>query len=95
MMHRRNQANDYYSARTVSRPGSAEAAECLSEYSQMTDGSFWLPLSSDVGVTVTPGVTSFADCVRLCDRADCQLLTYDYVRQECHVRVSIQPVYEG
>jgi hypothetical protein len=84
-----------YTSRTVSRAGAAAATECLSEYSQMTDGAFYIPLSSDVGVTVTPSVTTFAECVNMCDQADCQLVTYDYKLQECSVRVSVAPVYEG
>jgi hypothetical protein len=90
-----NLANDIFSPRTVSRLGAITPVECLSEYSQVRDGEFWLPLSSTEGVTVTPGVTSFAACVDLCTAANCQLLTYDYTAKECHVRVSEAPVYEG
>lgn len=79
----------------MSRVGAITPVECLSEYSQVRDGEFWLPLSSTEGVTVTPGVTSHAACVDLCTAANCQLLTYDYVSKECHVRVSEAPVYEG
>lgn len=90
-----NMQNDIFTPRTVSRLGAITPVECLSEYSQVRDGEFWLPLSSTVGVTVTPGITSFAACVNLCTDANCQLLTYDYTAKECHVRVSAAPVYEG
>lgn len=90
-----NLQNDIFTPGTVSRLGAITPVECLSEYSQVRDGEFWLPLSSTEGVTVTPGVTSFAACVDLCTAVNCQLLTYDYTAKECHVRVSEAPVYEG
>lgn len=88
-------ANDIFTPKTVSRIGSTTPVECLSEYSQISDGEFYLLLSSNEGVTVTPGVTNFAACVDLCSAASCQLVTYDYVAKECHVRTSQAPVYEG
>lgn len=87
--------NDYIAPRTVSRDGAALSIECLSEYSQLSDGSFYLPLSSDAGVAVTDGVLNFTACVELCSEAECQLVTYDYRLRKCSVRVSQAPVYEG
>lgn len=93
--HNRNMAVDFFTPRTLARPGAASPLDCLSEYSQLQDGSWWLPLSSSVGVNVTSGVADFAGCVNLCDQAQCQLVTYDYVTQECSTRVALDPVLEG
>lgn len=82
-------------SRTVARPGAASSLDCLSEYSQLQDGSWWLPIADSTGVNVTAGVLTFASCVELCDQARCQLVTYDYVAKECSVRVVLDPVYEG
>lgn len=88
-------SNDVFIPRTVSRQGAATPIECLSEYVQMSDGNFFIPLSTTEGVTVTPNVTSFAACVELCSNTECQLLTYDYRTRHCSVRVYQAPVYEG
>jgi hypothetical protein len=71
-----NMQNDMFSPRTVARLGAITPIECLSEYSQLRDGEFWLPLSSNEGVTVVPGVFSFAACVDRCTDASCQLVTF-------------------
>jgi len=84
-----------FTPRTVARVGAASPLECLSEYSQIVDGSYFLPVSSPEGVTETPGVKSFSACVGFCSDANCQLVTYDYRQQKCYVRVSQAPVYEG
>ena len=84
-----------YASRTVSRLGATSAVDCLSEYAQISDGSFYLPLSSAEGVTVSPNITSFGACVDLCSQAACQLVTYEYVNQLCSVRVSQAPLLEG
>lgn len=68
---------------------------CLAEYSQIVDGSYYIPLYSDLGVTTYENVASYAACVQLCTNATCQLVTYDYVSRQCFVRVSTAPVYEG
>lgn len=89
-------ANDIFSPATISRIGATNPVECLSEYGQMNDGSFYIPLNSDEGVTVTSGINSFQACVDLCSaQANCQLVTYDYQAKTCSVRVWIPPVYEG
>lgn len=87
--------NDVYSPRTVARAGAASQVECLSEFSQIVDGNYFLPLSSQEGVTAIPGVANFTACVDLCSLYECQLLTYDYLTLTCAVRVSLAPVYEG
>lgn len=84
-----------FTPRTVAHIGAASPLECLSEYSQIVDGSYFLPVSSPEGVTETPDVKSFSACVDLCYVAQCQLVTYDYRQQQCYVRVSQAPVYEG
>lgn len=93
--YNRNSAIDFFVPRTMARAGAASSLECLSEYSQLQDGSWWLPLADSAGVNITAGVTTFDSCVRLCDQALCQLVTYDYVAKECSVRVALDPVYEG
>jgi len=84
-----------FTPRTVARIGAASPLECLSEYSQIVDMSYFLPVSSPEGVTETRAVKSFSACVDLCSTAKCQLVTYDYREQICYVRVSQAPVYEG
>lgn len=86
---------DTFTPKTVSRIGAATPIECLSEYSQVADGAYFLPLSSNEGVTTVTGVASFADCIAECDKRACQLVTYAYRTQECFVRVSQAAVYEG
>lgn len=81
--------------RTIARLGALSPLDCLSEYAQLQDGAWYIPISGTAGVNVTKGVPRFADCVGLCDTARCQLLTYDYVAQECSFRISLDPVYEG
>jgi hypothetical protein len=44
---------------------------------------------------VVEGVPTFTACTQECDKAQCQLVTYDYVTKKCYVRVSIAPVLEG
>jgi hypothetical protein len=90
----RNLENDAYAPGVVSRIGAANPVECLSEYAQMVDSAYYLPLSSDEGVTNHSNVPTFPACVDLCTAAQCQLVTYDYIRRECFVRVSQAPVYE-
>lgn len=75
--------------------GVSTPCRCLSEYSQINDGTFYLPLSSDDGVTVVNSVADFTKCTEECDKAQCQLVTYDYTEQKCYVRVSVAPYYEG
>jgi hypothetical protein len=88
-------AIDFFVPQTIARPGATSPVDCLAEYSQLQDGSWWLPLADSTGVNVSTGVTTFASCVERCDQARCQLVTYDYVAQECSVRVAQDPVYEG
>jgi hypothetical protein len=90
-----NLGNDPFTPKTVARIGAASPIECLSEYSQINDGTFYLPLASNEGVTVVKDIANFADCTAECDKRQCQLVTYDYVSKECFVRTSEAPVYEG
>lgn len=73
----------------------AWCCRCLSEYSQIVDSAYYLPLHSDLGVTSHDNIPNFAACVDLCTAAACQLVTYDYVAKQCFVRVSTGPVYDG
>jgi hypothetical protein len=87
--------NEVFSPQAVARMGATSPVECLSEYSQIVDGNYFLPLSSNEGVTEVPNVANFSACVDLCSSYDCQLVTYDYQTKNCSVRVSQAPVYEG
>lgn len=88
--------NDVFVPRTVSRTGASATVDCLSEYSQLLDSAWWLPLSSTGSTTVTQDVATFADCVALCTPSSmCQFVTYDYVAKDCLVRNAAEVVYEG
>jgi hypothetical protein len=63
-----NMGVDTFTPKTVSRIGAATPIECLSEYLQVADGAYYLPLSSNEGVTALSGVASFADCITECDK---------------------------
>lgn len=90
-----NMQNDLFVPRTISRIGASSSVDCLSEYTQLVDGAWYLPLSSSFGVSTTPNVASFSACVDLCSTSGCQLVTYDYREQTCTQRMSIAPEYEG
>lgn len=90
-----NMQNDLFAPRTVARPRASSATDCLSEYAQVVDGSWYLPLSSSQGTSTTKEVPSFAACVDICSATACQLLTYDYVDRSCMTRVSLTPIDEG
>jgi hypothetical protein len=45
---------------------------------------------------VTTGIANFSACVELCKAdAQCQFVTYDYIKQTCTVRVAATQVYVG
>ena len=86
-----NMENDVFIPRVVSRPSASSPVDCLSEYSQLKDGAWFIPLASDVGTNITGNVTSFADCVTLCSADNAyQLVTYDYREKTCLVRASVE-----
>jgi hypothetical protein len=92
--------NDLFTPKTVSRIGAASPIECLSEYSQINDGSYYLPISATEdpsGNTVfkVPNTPNFAACIAECDSRQCQLVTYDYVAKDCYVHIFLAPKYEG
>lgn len=62
---------DVFTPRVVSRPSATSRVDCLSEFGQLKDSSWFLPLSSDVGMTTTDGVATFSDCVALCNTTSC------------------------
>lgn len=92
---RRNMSNEVYSPRVVARLGAASPVECLSEYSQIVDGNYFLPLSSDDGVLEAQDIADFPACVDLCSLHQCQIVTFDYMTRTCFVRMSLAPVLEG
>jgi hypothetical protein len=86
-----NLQNDLFMPQTVSRSAASGPVDCLSEYSQLKDGAWFLPLSRTEGTNVTAGVPTFADCVAVCSSdKECQLLTYDYRAQTCLVRKHVE-----
>lgn len=86
--------NDVWGAPVVSRIGADNAADCLASFVQVVDGAWYLPVPTGAGVTTTPNISTFADCVALCNDT-CQFVTYDYINKDCSVRVSETVVYEG
>ena len=93
--HRR-QSNDVFSPRTISRERASNSLDCVSEFMQLGDGAWWLPIQADNSTAVTPNVLTFAECVAQCPAgSDCQLVTYDYIKQTCTVRAGATVVYEG
>lgn len=87
----RNGGNDLFIPQTISRPGASSPIDCLSQFSQLVDGAFYLPLSSSDGTTLVRDVPTFAECVALCNTTNCQYVTYAYVAKTCTVRVA-EPV---
>jgi hypothetical protein len=86
-----NLQNDLFTSQTVSRAAANSHVDCLSEYGQLKDGAWFLPLSSTEGTNVTTGVPTFADCVAVCSAdKECQLLTYDYRARTCLVRRRVE-----
>jgi hypothetical protein len=89
-------SNDVFVPRIVSKTGATSSADCLSEFGQLIDGAFYLPLASDAATVVTPGIMAFADCVALClPDSRCQLVTYNYVEKTCTVRNAQEAVLTG
>lgn len=92
----RNLSNDVFAPRTISRQRDSTSLDCVSEFGQLTDASWFLPLQSDAGTTVAQNVAGFADCVALCQAgSDCQLVTYDYMAKTCTVRNGTTPEFTG
>lgn len=91
-----NFTNDVFASRTVARWGATSSLDCLSEFYQLVDGAWFLPLQSDAATRVTQNVQLFADCVALCPAgSDCQFVMYDYMAKTCTVRFRDTIVYEG
>lgn len=68
----------------------------LSEFGQLIDSAWYLPLTSDVSTVVTPNMQTFAECAALCEaNSTCQFVTYDYNDKSCTVRNSATVVYTG
>lgn len=91
-----NQSNDVFSSRTISRPAAISPIDCVSEFGQLVDMSWYLPLASPVATRVASGVASFGACVARCTSASkCQMVTYDYVKKECTQRYGADVIYQG
>lgn len=84
-----NLENDLFAPRILSRRYANSPVDCLSEFSQYKDSSFYLPVSSDMATTVTEGVKSFTECVAMCSASNqCQFVTYNYKELRCIVRAA-------
>jgi hypothetical protein len=74
-------SNDVFVPRILARPEASSPVDCLSEYAQIRDGSWRLPLSTTEATNVTEGVATFQECVDLCStNDDCLLLTFGAAR---------------
>jgi hypothetical protein len=87
--------NDVFVPRTISRQRASTSLDCVSEFGQLLDASWFLPLQSDAGTRVVQDVAVFADCVAMCVGSDCQSVTYDYIDKTCTVRNGTTPTYLG
>lgn len=91
-----NMNNDVFTPRTISRTGASVSVDCLAEYGQLLDGSWFIPLSPGPQVTITNDIKTFAECVALCPMdSTCQFVTYDYAAKTCSVRNTAEIIYEG
>jgi hypothetical protein len=71
----------------LSKLGASSAADCLTEFSQLIDHAWYLPLKSTKGTVVVNNVPNFVECVKGCERdSECQFVTYNYVTKSCTVR---------
>jgi hypothetical protein len=86
--------NDVFAPRTISRTGATSSIDCVSEYAQLVDMSWYLPLASSVSTAVTANVSTFQACVDLCTGA-CEFVTYDYVARTCTVRNGAEVIFVG
>lgn len=87
--------NDMYAPRTVAPLGADAAQDCLAEFGQILDGSWWLPTTGNTGMTRNNNVMSWSDCVALCNTRTCQYITYEYETRTCWVRTANVLVYTG
>lgn len=60
---------------------------------QAEDQAWYLPYSGS-DMVVTSGIATFAECAALC-KQDCQLFTYDYKTQTCHIKQFVAPTLMG
>jgi hypothetical protein len=87
--------NDLFSADAVAPLGADSPYDCVSEFSQIADGAWYLPTTGNSAMNVTANVSTFAACVALCVEPDCQYVTYDYLAATCYVRMAIEPYLSG
>lgn len=89
-------SNDVFAPRTIARSGATSPIDCVSEYAQIIDMSWFLPLGSNAATTVASNVASFQACVDKCSASStCQFVTYDYQAKECTVRNGAEVIYIG
>lgn len=69
--------NNNFVPAVISRAAAESSAECLAEFAQIVDGSWYM--GGSVTMTTVANVTSFESCVEICRTdANCQYLTFDY-----------------
>lgn len=87
--------NDVFVPRILSKQGASSPGDCLTEFGQLIDGAWYLPLRSDVATFISD-VQSFEACVALCQpNSQCQFVTYDYVAKTCTVRNGDKVIMKG
>jgi hypothetical protein len=84
--------SDTFVPLTVSPSGASSPLHCFSEYAQINDGAWHLPIPNDAGASTANNVTTFAACVDMCTASSCQMVTYDYREQACTIRMPVTPV---
>ena len=88
-------ANDVWASPTIARLGATSSLDCLTEFAQLLDRSWFLP-DNGVSTNVTSDVATWADCVALCpSQSTCQYVTYNYRLRTCTVRLGSAVVLEG
>lgn len=87
--------NDIFAPRTVAPLGADAPQDCLAEFGQMLDGSWYLPTTGNSAIITFNDVATFRDCIARCTATTCQYITYHYATRRCDVR-QLQPiVYVG
>lgn len=75
--------------------GADSSLDCVSEFAQIVDGSWYLPTAGNTAMNITYNISTFAGCVALCTAPSCEYVTYDYRAQACYVRIAYDPEYLG
>jgi hypothetical protein len=67
--------------------GAQLSLDCLAEFAQIVEDAWWLPTTDNSSTVITPGVSTFEECVAQCNASvACQYATYDYEADTCYMR---------